>query len=398
MSGVSPYILLATFGPLAELFVVMAVVAVFALLRSQADRRAYFRMWEKSWAFLAVALTAGLFHERFVDPESVFYPAARLTTQLTAIAYMGIRIASVALVVGGVQLYAAGTRKTWLPWAAIPVAVVLSFLVDTAHVPLGPLAIAHGPVVALGYVYAAIVLLVLPQSRRSGGTRLVEWAMWLLAALALALTVFYVLQRADAGIAGNPWLVRFARYGFYLDLLLQGTLAWTMVRLLLEDSRRESADARAQLRLVQDRAKLGDLYDVRLRLLGRRAFETMVGLDFARASFGSVVHVRITNLERVQASSGPAVADELLAHIAGVLDSALRQHDRVYRWDATALLVVMPRAVPAVARSRVEFIVGRAAPLTVTGVGQPLRPEAAVSVRPFTGGEDLTAAAAAAVA
>lgn len=397
MTGFSPNFFLAALGPLAELFGVMAVVAVFALLRSQADRRAYFRTWESSWAFLAVALTVGLFHERFVDPESVFYPAAHLTTRITAIGYLGFRLASVALVIGGVQLYASGARRAWLPFAAIPVALALSFLVDTARVPLAPLAIVHGPVVAVGYAYAAVLLLVLPRSRRSGGTRLVEWAMWLLAALALALTTFYVLQRVAPAVTANPWLVRFARYGFYMDLLLQGLLAWSMVRLLLEDSRRESADARAQLRLMHDREKLGDLYDARLRLLGRRAFETMVGLDFARASFGSVVHMRITNLERVQSAHGPTVAEELLAHIAGVLDSALRLQDRVYRWGPSDLLVVMPRAVPAVARSRVEFIVGRAALLTVSGLGQPLRAEVAVSVHPFTGGEDLAAAAAAAV-
>jgi GGDEF domain-containing protein len=387
---------LAALGPLTELFGVLAIVAVFALLRSQADRRAYFQAWEKSWVLLAVALTIGLFHERFVDPESVFYPASRVTTHLTAAGYMGFRLLSVALVIGGAERFAAGTHRKWLPIVAVAVAAAASFLVDTSREPLAPLALVHGPVVAVAYLVAAIELLRLPRSRHAGGTRLVAGSMVLLGALAAALAAFYLLQRTAPDITGNPWLVRFARYGFYLDGFLQAVLAWSMVRVLFADGRRESDDARAQLRLMQDREQLGDLYDRDVRLLTRRAFETMVGLDFARASYGSVAHVRITNVERVLAAHGPAVAAELVAHTAGVLASAVRPHDRVYRWAPAEVLVVMPRAVPAVARSRVESIIARAASVSVARVTEPLRAEVTVGVHAFTGGEDLPAAATAA--
>jgi hypothetical protein len=65
----------------------------------------------------------------------------------------------------------------------------------------------------------------------------------------------------------------------------------------------------------------------------------------------------------------------------------------VYRWSQNELLVVMPRAIPSVARERVEYLTGRTASLTVSGLGEPLRTEVAVAVRPFSGGEDLAEAA-----
>ena len=71
MSGFSPYLYLAALGPLTELLSVVLIVAAFALLRSQADRRPYFRSWEVSWTFLTVSLVAGLLYERYVDPDSV---------------------------------------------------------------------------------------------------------------------------------------------------------------------------------------------------------------------------------------------------------------------------------------------------------------------------------------
>jgi GGDEF domain-containing protein len=247
------------------------------------------------------------------------------------------------------------------------------------------------------YAWAAVTLVALPASRQSLGTRFATTLLFAVALLDASLAAFYALQRMSPDVTANPWLVRFARYGFYSDLVLQLGLAWAMVRLLIEDSRRESDDTRAHLRLVQDRDKLGDLYDQQARLLGRRAFDALVGLDFARASFGSVAHVRITNFDRIGNDHSPSVAHALVAHVAGVLDSAVRAHDRVYRWAPDELLVVMPRAIPAVARSRVEFLAGRAAPLAVSGLREPVRAELAVSVHFFAGGEDLASAAKAVV-
>ena len=393
MNTLSPNLYIATLGPLAELLGIVVVIGIFTLLRGQADRHPYFKAWEVAFVFFAVSLTAGLFYDRFVDATSVFYPASTITTRALAIAFLAFRLLSMAMFVSGAQLYARGSITKWLPRVAIPLAVALAFLVDTTRTPLAPLRMLHGPIATLAFVYCAQLFGTLPRSRRSVGTRFATAAFVFLAALAASLAAFYVLQLTGAAITGNPWLVRFARYSFFIDLSLRLLLSWAMIRLLTEDTNREAADTRAHLRLVHDRDKLGDLYDVNARLLGRRAFEAFVGLDFARASFGSVAHVRISNFARVAQEHGPETAEALVVNVAGVLDSAVRAHDRVFRWGPDEILIVMPRAVAGVARSRVEFLVGRVAPLTLARGGS-LRAETAVAVQFFRGGEDLTAAAA----
>ena len=129
---------------------------------------------------------------------------------------------------------------------------------------------------------------------------------------------------------------------------------------------------------------------------GRRAFDAKVGLEFARASFGSVVRLQVTNYTRIAGDHSPAVAEALLTHLAGVLDGSVRTHDRVYRWGQDELLVVMPRAIPKVARARVEFTMGRTAPMATQGMPKGLVAEAAVTVEAYRGAEDLADAAEAA--
>jgi GGDEF domain-containing protein len=102
--------------------------------------------------------------------------------------------------------------------------------------------------------------------------------------------------------------------------------------------------------------------------------------------------MHLSNLEREIAAHGSAVGGTLLKHFAGVLGSAVREHDWVYRWDSRDFLVVMPRAIPATARARMQQVVARAAPLLVASVDVAIRAEVTTAVAPFSGGEDLGAA------
>lgn len=389
----SPNLYLAALGPLSELLGIVIVIAVFALLRVQADRRTYFRQWETSWVFFAVALTAGVFYQRFVDSDSVFYPASAATTFASAAIHVGFRLLALATLVAGVQLFVRGTSIGWFVKGAFAVGAVLTWPMDTAHTSLESLMLVYGPFAIFAYGYATQAFYALPQSRQSTGARFATVCSFGLATLTIGLMGFYVLQRFDSPIAAQPWAVRFARYGFYGDLLLQLGLAWAMVRLLIEDARHEQDDTRAQVRLIQDRASMSDLYDAKTRLLGRRAFDALVGLDFARASFGSVARLHISNYRRTATEQSPNVAEALLIHVAGVLEGSVRERDRVYRWGDDELLIVMPRAIPGVARARIEFLLARTAPLSVAGMRDGLRAEGAVAVEGYRGGEELTDAA-----
>lgn len=388
----TPNLVIAALGPFAELLGVAVLVALFTLLRGQADRRPYFKAWEESWVMLAVALVAAVIHQRLTDPTSAIAASTAFAPWLFAWAFFGFKLFALALFLRGTRLFVSGARERTLVRLAMPLGLALAFATDTFHGRLAALGLMQGPFAVAAYAFGASLFVGLPPSRRSLGSRLAALVLALLAALWTGLVIFYLSARFNAVLSVQPWFVRFERYGFYADLLLQLTLAYAMVRLLLEDGERETMDTRAHLDLLRDRQRLPDFYDEQTGLLNRRAFEATLGLDFTRASFGSVVRVRLMNLEHAITSHGAAVGDILLKHFAGVLDSAVRAHDRVYRWDNRDFVIVMPRAVPAVAQQRMQLLLAKAAPLLVAGVRDTIRPEAAMAVSPFTGGEDLPAA------
>ena len=394
----TPNLVVAALGPFAELLGVAVLVALFTLLRGQAERRPYFKPWEESWVMLAVALVAEVIFQRLTDPSGVLYASTRFAPWLFGAGFFCFRLLSLALLVSGTRLFVSGVQTTSLMMAAVPLGLVLSLVTDTYNGRIGALGLVQGPFAVIAYAYAAVLLVKLPPSRRSIGSNLAPAALIALAVLWAGLVVFYFSARSNASLSAAPWFVRLERYGFYAELLLNLALAYAMVRLLFEDSGREAVDTRSQLDLLKDRQRLAEFYDASTGLLNRRAYDASVGMGLARATFGSVAFVRMVNLEKAVASHGAGAANTLLGHFAALLDHAVRSHDRVYRWDARDFLVVLSRTAPGVAKARLEHVYARSAPLLVAGVRDALRPEVTVAVAPFRGGEDLAGAVSAVAA
>ncbi|MBI3569354.1 MAG: GGDEF domain-containing protein [Gemmatimonadetes bacterium] len=392
MNSVPTNLIIASLGPFAELIGVVALVALFTLLRGQADRRPYFKAWEESWVMLAVSLTAGVIYQRLTDPTSVLLSDSRAATWLFAAAYFAFRLLALARLVFGARVYVNGARERWFFLAAAPAGVALSIVVETSRTQLGQLGLAVGPFAVAAYLYGAARLAAMPPSRRSLGSRLATLAMGALALAWTGLTVFHLAARLDASLAGVPSWVRFERYGFFIELALQLALGYAMVRLLFEDGRRDATDTQAHLKVLHDRALLADFYDDETGLLNRKALDHAVGLDFAMASFGSVARVRVADLASLTQRYGAKTTEALVTHFAGVLSSGVRTHDWVFRWAPTEFIVVMPRAVPGVAHARLDHLLTRAAPFAIAGVRDSVRAEATVSIAPYSGAEDLSAA------
>lgn len=392
MQTLPSYVIIASIGAFIEVVGLVVLIAVFTLLRGPADRRPYFKAWEESWVMLAVAMTAGMIYQRLTDPGSVLYASSRLTTLAFAAAYFAFRVNSLAILVRGARILVNGGRERWFVNLAIPAGLALSLTTDTFTAPLGHMAVALGPVAIATYAYVALLFATLPASRRSAGSRMATLALGLLTALWTGLSAYYLLARGGSGIAALPWVVRFERYNFYLDLVLQFCLAYAMVRLLLEDGRRDDDDTKAQLKITRNREQAGELCDEQTGLLDRRAFEASVGLSFAMASFGSVVRVTIANVDSAISAHGASVADVMVKQIGGLLAGSVRAHDRVYRWAPNEFLIVMPRAVPKVAATRIQFHLTRAASITVSGSRTTLRAATTVSAEPFSGAEDIAEA------
>jgi GGDEF domain-containing protein len=392
MNSVSTNLIIASLGPFAELIGVVALVALFTLLRGQADRRPYFKAWEESWVMFAVALTAGVIYQRLTDPSSQLLSESHGTTWLFAAGFFAFRLMALARLIFGARTYVNGARDRWFFLAAAPVGVVLSLVVETSKTQLGAMGLVVGPFAVIAYSYGAFRLATLPKSRRSLGSGLATLAMGALALVWAGLVLFYFSAQQYWPLAAMPWWVRFARYGFFVDLALQLGLGYAMVRLLFEDGRRDAADTQAHLNVMHDRSLLADFYDDDTGLLNRKAFDHAVGLDFAMASFGCVARVRLANLDALATLHGPNNVAALIAHFAGVLSSGTRSHDWVFRWAPTEFVVVMPRAVPSVAFARMNYLLTRAAPFAIAGVRDSVRAESVLSIAPYTGAEDLTAA------
>lgn len=389
MSNIPSHVIIAGLGPFAELLGVFVLVALFTLLRGQADRRPYFTAWEESWVMLAVAMLSGVIYQRLTDPTSVLYPGTAFSTWLFAFAYLAFKFLAFASLIAGVRLLTAGDRNRRLFKAAVPIALALSLVADTRDGLVGSLALYHGPVAVLAYAYTALLVTRLPASRHSLGSRIAQLVLLVLTVFWTALIAFNIGVRLQSGVATMPWFVRFERYAFFLDLALQLTLGYAMVRLLFDDAKREADDTRIQLTLLQDRERLADLYDVPTNLLNRRAYNAAVGLEFANASFGSVILVR---MDGAGTALGASDSEAMFVDFAKMLDNAVRSHDRVFRWTEREFLVVMPRATPDAAQARMQFLIARAAPFAVAGKRESVRPGAALSVAAFTGAEDLGAA------
>jgi diguanylate cyclase len=180
------------------------------------------------------------------------------------------------------------------------------------------------------------------------------------------------------------------RYNSYLDLMLQMLLGYGMVVLLLEDSKRETDDARAQLAIAHDQLKRDALYDTLTGALNRRAYDEGVGLETIGARFGTAVVLDLDNLKRVNDTHGHAAGDQLLRRLVDTLRHCVRPLDRVYRLGGDEFLVLFPAALP-------EEVVPRLRHFIVSANESPAEPgvfplEVSVGAAAFAGRERISEA------
>src|SRR6185503_21280229 len=102
--------------------------------------------------------------------------------------------------------------------------------------------------------------------------------------------------------------------------------------MLMEDSKREVSDAQAELRMSHDRLSRAAMFDSLTDSLNRRAFAEGVGLEMARATFGTVVIADLDNLKMANDRFGHAAGDQLIRRCSDVLRDALGRNDKLYRW------------------------------------------------------------------
>jgi diguanylate cyclase (GGDEF)-like protein len=353
--------LVSTTG-LASQFAAAALLALlYTLLRGEVGRRGFFRQWGRAWGALALAL--GVLVARY---ELLPLLGLRLTGSqpashgLLGVYQLGKLLWCLFFLVGTLQ-YAYGTRRPRLLQPGVPLAIAYAALSAALSATMREILVWQGPVAAAALLYCAVLMLRLPPSRRTLGSRFTGWAfaangvLW----LAFAGSALYSILHADSRgllfdvlVAGSP----------FLDQTAGIALGYGMVVVLLEDAKREVDAAHAELSGAHHELRRSALYDPVTGSLNRRAFEEGVGLEHARASFGAVAMMDLDNLKYTNDSQGHGAGDALLRSLADTVRGGLRPSDKLYRWGGDEFLLVMPGAAVPDLRRRLDHLLAESGP------------------------------------
>ncbi|HEU0016495.1 MAG TPA: GGDEF domain-containing protein [Longimicrobium sp.] len=371
--------LVAVIGLLSQTGGALLLVCFFAaLLRSHPRPHSYFRQWTLGWVALVVALAAvgaQYAFPRAMDTEPLAPRAANLV-------YQAGKLLFVVFLLAGTLNFVRGSRPRVFLRRAVPAALAYAVVTALLSGPfLNAVMLFQTPLVAGPFLVCAALLLRLPGSRSTLGSRTTGVVFAAIAVLWILYAAAFAVEGVPAGTESAGPLYFLLRYNSFFDLLLQVLLGYGMVVLLLEDVGRENADARSQLAIAHDRLKQVALYDPLTGALNRRAYEEGAALEALGARYGTALMLDMDNLKVVNDTRGHAAGDELLRRLVETVRRCVRPLDRVYRWGGDEFLLLFPAARPEEVVPRV-----RDAIRTVAGL------EVSLGAAAFSGTEDLPAA------
>jgi diguanylate cyclase (GGDEF)-like protein len=379
------------FGLLSQLAATILLVVLFVLLRRHAARRPYFHAWSSAWIVLAVGLAAVTLRYNFLPALLGQGTDADWWVKLCYFVYQFGKLAFLVLLLHGTLLFLRGATHPsfrlirWL-WGAVG-AIALATVVMASG--LQPVMFWQGLCNLAVFSFCAVALLTLPQPRRSLGTR----ATGSVLAAMCVVWVAYLLA-----LLNTVWPLASIGLGFrillngpnnYMDLILSMLLAFGMVLVLFEDTRREIDTAHRELRVAHEQLLRESYLDTLTGAYNRRALNEGTGLEDARGSFGVLVAIDMDNLKEVNDAHGHKHGDALLRHFASVLRASLRPSDKLYRMGGDEFLVVMPRAVVGTAAARIQEIIASAPALRIADSGALLSLRASVGAAEFASIEEL---------
>ncbi|HEY3644776.1 MAG TPA: GGDEF domain-containing protein [Gammaproteobacteria bacterium] len=330
----------------------------FVLLKRHAGRRSrFFRLWTWGWVALLAALL----------PLSIaFYgPAIPLLSSIALLCYQAAKLGFLLLLLAGTLEFADGhLPKDFLRNGLVTVAVCVLLLCLPAALDQQRALLLQSVLSVLTAGYAAFRLLRLPPTRRSLGAQVtaITFVFYGLLWCSYALVIYKDQHPLPAWLADA--LVRYGHFNGYTDSLMELWLACGMVLMLLEDARRETNAAHAELAVAHEKLLHDSLTDPLTGVYNRLAFTRGVFLQSAGATFGTVFIFDLDNLKRVNDSHGHEAGDELLKHFVGTLRGGLRPADQVYRWGGDEFLLLLPGATYASVAPRLKELMHLTPPLS----------------------------------
>ncbi len=367
----------------------LMLVGLFVVLRRYVLRRSYFSAWTFAWAAIAVAIVSLAVRYNLPGLPAALRNEHRPQTRGLYFVYQSCKLLAYYAFVAGTRMDVAGGRRAIrmrAEWLLAPAVALLSVVLSPRG--LNQVVIWQAPIAALGFWFCALALARLPRSRRTLGTVATATGFALLGTLWVLYAVSFPLAVAPSGTAWPLTII--VRYNAYLDLLLNVFLGYGMVVMLMEDAKREADDARAELRVAHDRMRRAALYDSLTESLNRRAFAEGVGLEMARATFGTVVMADVDDLKAVNDRFGHAAGDRVLRQCADALREGLRPYDKLYRWGGDEFLVIVPSARAADVKQRLAETLSHAQPVSVHG--ELVEVHVSIGAADYAGAEGLVPA------
>ncbi|HER19603.1 MAG TPA: diguanylate cyclase, partial [Chromatiales bacterium] len=295
-------------------------------------------------------------------------------------------------VLAGTLNYARGIRPRWVFRGGVLVAALYALFCFRFVASLAATIVWQVPFTSLVYFGSAWALLSLPPSRRSLGSRFTGLFLALFGLVWLSYAVVFTSEAFPSLADFAPIIRQVALYSSHIDLILEMLLAFGMIVILLEDAKRETESAHAELAVAHQELKAESLRDSLTRALNRRAYNEGAGLEAARTDFGTVIVFDLDNLKDVNDAHGHQAGDALLRYFVEVLRPRLRPTDKLYRFGGDEFLLVMPRAHRDEVVDRFRKLVTSVPPMSWGEDGVELRLRVSMGAASFEGGEDLDTA------
>lgn len=352
-----------------------ALVMLFLLVRQHLHRRDYFVAWGDGFVALLAALFALALNFTAV--------AASLGVYLTHYIYLAGKVAYYGLLFAGTVMYVRGSPHPRFRWIAFGFAALWAALALALARDVNYYVAWQSPLAATVLGLSGWLLLTLPEARRTLGSRVTGVTF----AISAVVWVGYFFAYTDFA---PTWVRDIGPYNSYLDLMLQTILAFGMVLILLEDARRETDAAHAELALAHDQLLTESFRDALTGTLNRRAFTEGVGLENAKSTFGCVLALDLDNLKDINDRLGHHAGDDLLKHLVAELRLSLRASDKIYRMGGDEFLVVMPRARAEHAAPRLDLLLRQAPRLKLADQERGIRLKASLGAADYSSDADMS--------
>ena len=271
---------------LASQFVASALLAVlYALLGREVRRRGYFQQWGRAWNALAIALGVLVVRYEVLPLLGVHLTHNWiLSNSVGAVYQLGKLLWCLFLVVGTAQ-FVNGTRRPQATRSGILIALAYAVVSAVAAGSAAQILIWQSPIAMTALAYCAWLMLRLPRSRRSLGSRFAGWAFAIAGDRPFKVGDFV---RAD-GAEGTVEAIG-----------LRSTRLRTLDRTVVTIPNGKLADARIETFGPRDRIRLQCTLQLRLGTRAAQLREVLAGVERAlRAQpriFRDDVRVRLVGL------------------------------------------------------------------------------------------------------